>query len=162
MVSGTSMTIRGCFFTRDQYTALVYRGLTDKIGRVTLLPPALFKPVPLWTGKQVIFMRVRFVLSFILGVRDCSTCNVSQIHSYRYLPKTIQKLWTCINTKFLLFFKVVSTLLLNVIPENSIPLNLMGKAKIPSKAWVKEPPRAVPGYRPETMCESQVIQEYSL
>ncbi|XP_016087965.1 DNA-directed RNA polymerase I subunit RPA1 [Sinocyclocheilus grahami] len=104
MVSGANMTIRGCFFTRDQYTALVYRGLTDKIGRVKLLPPALFKPVPLWTGKQV-----------------------------------------------------VSTLLLNVIPENGIPLNLMGKAKIPSKAWVKEPPRAVPGYRPETMCESQVV-----
>uniref|UniRef100_A0A671NZ64 DNA-directed RNA polymerase subunit n=1 Tax=Sinocyclocheilus anshuiensis TaxID=1608454 RepID=A0A671NZ64_9TELE len=104
MVSGASMTIRGCFFTRDQYTALVYRGLTDKIGRVKLLPPALFKPLPLWTGKQV-----------------------------------------------------VSTLLLNVIPENSIPLNLMGKAKIPSKAWVKEPPRAVPGYKPETMCESQVV-----
>lgn len=104
MVSGASMTIRGCFFTRDQYTALVYRGLTDKMGRVKLLPPALLKPVPLWTGKQV-----------------------------------------------------VSTLLLNVIPENSIPLNLMGKAKIPSKAWVKEPPRAFPGYRPETMCESQVV-----
>uniref|UniRef100_A0A672K4P8 DNA-directed RNA polymerase n=1 Tax=Sinocyclocheilus grahami TaxID=75366 RepID=A0A672K4P8_SINGR len=88
MVSGASMTIRGCFFTRDQYTALVYRGLTDKIGRVKLLPPALFKPVPLWTGKQVIY----------------SACT-----------------------------------------------------KIPSKAWVKEPPRAVPGYKPETMCESQVV-----
>uniref|UniRef100_A0A8C2EIP7 DNA-directed RNA polymerase subunit n=1 Tax=Cyprinus carpio TaxID=7962 RepID=A0A8C2EIP7_CYPCA len=110
MVSGASMTIRGCFFTRDQYTALVYRGLTDKIGRVKLLPPALFKPLPLWTGKQVIYSLI-----------------------------------------------VVSTLLLNVIPENSIPLNLMGKAKIPSKAWVKEPPRAVPGYKPETMCESQVV-----
>ncbi|KAL1261396.1 hypothetical protein QQF64_006661 [Cirrhinus molitorella] len=104
MVSGTSMTIRGCFFTRDQYTALVYRGLTDKIGRVKLLPPAIFKPMPLWTGKQV-----------------------------------------------------VSTLLLNVIPQNSIPLSLTGRAKIPSKAWVKEPPRAAPGYNPETMCESQVV-----
>ncbi|XP_073710148.1 DNA-directed RNA polymerase I subunit RPA1 [Misgurnus anguillicaudatus] len=104
MVSGTNMTIRGCFFTRDQYTALVYRGLTDKIGRVKLLPPALIKPVTLWTGKQV-----------------------------------------------------VSTLLLNVIPENCIPLNLTGKAKIPSKAWVKEPPRSVPGYKPEVMCESQVL-----
>ncbi|XP_052010608.1 DNA-directed RNA polymerase I subunit RPA1 [Xyrauchen texanus] len=104
MVSGTSMTIRGCFFTRDQYTALIYRGLTDKIGRVKLLPPALIKPVVLWTGKQV-----------------------------------------------------VSTLLLNVIPENHIPLNLLGKAKIPGKAWVKEPPRAVPGYNPDIMCESQVV-----
>ncbi|XP_051716856.1 LOW QUALITY PROTEIN: DNA-directed RNA polymerase I subunit RPA1 [Ctenopharyngodon idella] len=104
MVSGTSMTIRGCFFTWDQYTALIYRGLTDKMGRVKLLRPALLKPVPLWTGKQV-----------------------------------------------------VSTLLLNVIPENCIPLNLTGRAKIPSKAWVKEPPRSAPGYKPETMCESQVV-----
>ncbi|XP_021439203.1 DNA-directed RNA polymerase I subunit RPA1 [Oncorhynchus mykiss] len=104
MVSGTRMTIRGCFFSRDQYTELVYRGLTDKVGRVKLLPPAILKPFPLWTGKQV-----------------------------------------------------VSTLLMNVIPGNHIPLNLTGKAKIPSKAWIKESPRCVPGYKPETMCDSQVI-----
>uniref|UniRef100_W5MY79 DNA-directed RNA polymerase subunit n=1 Tax=Lepisosteus oculatus TaxID=7918 RepID=W5MY79_LEPOC len=104
MVSGTSMTIRGCFFTRDQYMELVYRGLTDKRGRVRVLPPAVLKPCALWTGKQV-----------------------------------------------------VSTLLINVIPEKHLPLNLIGKAKIPSKAWIKEPPRPVPGYNPDSMCESQVI-----
>ncbi|KAI4894429.1 hypothetical protein NFI96_010484 [Prochilodus magdalenae] len=104
MVSGTSMTIRDCFFTREQYMELVYRGLTDKIGRVKVLPPAVIKPQMLWTGKQV-----------------------------------------------------VSTLLLNVIPENHIPLNLTGKAKIPSKAWVKEHPRPVPGYQPDSMCDSQVV-----
>ncbi|KAL2077653.1 hypothetical protein ACEWY4_027157 [Coilia grayii] len=104
MVSGTSMTIRGCFFTRDQYTELVYRGITDKVGRIKLLHPAILKPCPLWTGKQV-----------------------------------------------------VSTLLLNVIPENHIPLNLTGKAKIPSKAWIKMAPYPVRGYQPDTMCDSQVI-----
>ncbi|XP_066505483.1 DNA-directed RNA polymerase I subunit RPA1 [Hoplias malabaricus] len=104
MVSGTSMTIRGCFFTRDQYMELVYRGLTDKNGRVKLLPPAVIKPQMLWTGKQI-----------------------------------------------------VSTLLLNVVPENHLPLNLTGKAKIPSKAWLKEHPRPVPGYKPDSMCESQVV-----
>ncbi|XP_041931278.1 DNA-directed RNA polymerase I subunit RPA1 [Alosa sapidissima] len=104
MVSGTSMTIRGCFFTREQYTALVYRGLTDKVGRVKLLHPAILKPCPLWTGKQV-----------------------------------------------------VSTLLLNVIPENHIALNLNGGAKIPSKAWIKVAPRAVPGYQPDSMCDSRVV-----
>lgn len=104
MVSGTRMTIRGCFFSRDQYTELVYRGLTDKQGRVQLLPPAIIKPYPLWTGKQV-----------------------------------------------------VSTLLLNVIPKTAVPLNLVGKSKIPSKAWIQLPPRSWPGYRPETMCDSQVV-----
>uniref|UniRef100_H3A1U0 DNA-directed RNA polymerase subunit n=1 Tax=Latimeria chalumnae TaxID=7897 RepID=H3A1U0_LATCH len=104
MVSGTSMTLRGCFFTREQYMELVYRGLTDKTGRVKTIPPAIVKPYPLWTGKQI-----------------------------------------------------VSTLLLNIIPENYIPLNLTGKAKIGGRAWVKDYPRAVPGYSPESMCESEVI-----
>ncbi|KAM4808840.1 DNA-directed RNA polymerase I subunit RPA1 [Rhinophrynus dorsalis] len=104
MVSGASMTIRGCFFTREQYMELVYRGLTDKKGRVKTLPPAIRKPYPLWTGKQV-----------------------------------------------------VSTLLINVIPEHFIPLNLTGRAKIGGKAWVKETPRATPGFTSDSMCESQVI-----
>uniref|UniRef100_A0A665TS78 DNA-directed RNA polymerase subunit n=1 Tax=Echeneis naucrates TaxID=173247 RepID=A0A665TS78_ECHNA len=104
MVSGTRMTIRSCFFTRNQYTELVFRGLTDKPGRVKLLPPAILRPQQLWTGKQV-----------------------------------------------------VSTLLLNVIPETAVPLNLVGKSKIPSKAWIQVSPRAAPGYRPDSMCDSQVV-----
>uniref|UniRef100_A0A8C9BUG9 DNA-directed RNA polymerase subunit n=1 Tax=Phocoena sinus TaxID=42100 RepID=A0A8C9BUG9_PHOSS len=104
MVSGANMTIRGCFFSREQYMELVYRGLTDRVGRVKLFPPAILKPCPLWTGKQV-----------------------------------------------------VSTLLINVIPEDHVPLNLSGKAKIGGKAWVKESPRPVPGFNPDSMCESQVI-----
>ncbi|XP_040191174.1 DNA-directed RNA polymerase I subunit RPA1 [Rana temporaria] len=104
MVSGASMTIRGCFFTREQYMELVYRGLTDKSGRVKTLPPAILKPYKLWTGKQV-----------------------------------------------------VSTLLLNVIPDHHIPLNLTGKAKIGGKAWVKAPSRPIPGFNSDSMCESQVI-----
>lgn len=104
MVSGANMTIRGCFFTREQYMELVYRGLTDKVGRVKLFPPAVLKPFPLWTGKQV-----------------------------------------------------VSTLLINIIPEDYIPLNLTGKSKIPGKAWVQGTPRPVPNFNPDLMCESQVI-----
>ncbi|CAI9543121.1 unnamed protein product [Staurois parvus] len=104
MVSGASMTIRGCFFTREQYMELVYRGLTDKTGRVKTLPPAIMKPRKLWTGKQV-----------------------------------------------------VSTLLINVIPDHHIPLNLTGKAKIGGKAWVKAPSRPILGFNSDSMCESQVI-----
>ncbi|KAL7976983.1 hypothetical protein Chor_008932 [Crotalus horridus] len=54
MVSGTSMTTRGCFFTREQYVELVYQGLMDKKGKVKLLSPAIVKPQCLWTGKQVL------------------------------------------------------------------------------------------------------------
>lgn len=61
MVSGTRMTLRGCFFNRAQYTELVYRGLTDKEGRIKLLPPAIFKPQQLWTGKQVSTFHILFM-----------------------------------------------------------------------------------------------------
>ncbi|NXV42513.1 RPA1 polymerase, partial [Uria aalge] len=103
MISGVSMTIRGCFFTREQYMELVYRGLTDKRGRIKILPPAIVKPQRLWTGKQV----------------------------------------------------VVSTLLINIIPENHLPLNLTGKAKIGGRAWVKGPANRCLNLH--SMCESQVI-----
>lgn len=52
--------------------------------------------------------------------------------------------------------QVVSTLLLNVIPETAVPLNLSGTAKIPSKAWIQVPARATPGYNPSSMCDSTV------
>lgn len=52
--------------------------------------------------------------------------------------------------------QLVSTLLLNVIPRDAIPLNLVGKSKIPSKAWIQVPPRSAPGYDPDDMCDSQV------
>ncbi|NWH47976.1 RPA1 polymerase, partial [Fregata magnificens] len=102
MISGVSMTVRGCFFTREQYMELVYRGLTDKKGRIKIFPPAIMKPQRLWTGKQV-----------------------------------------------------VSTLLINIIPENHVPLNLAGKAKIGGRAWVKGPANRCLNL--DSMCESQVI-----
>lgn len=102
MVSGVSMTLRGCFFTREQYMELVYRGLTDKKGRIKTFPPAIMKPQRLWTGKQV-----------------------------------------------------VSTLLINIIPDNHAPLNLTGKAKIGGRAWVKGPAKGCVNL--DSMCESQVI-----
>ncbi|ETE68981.1 DNA-directed RNA polymerase I subunit RPA1, partial [Ophiophagus hannah] len=102
MVSGTSMTTRGCFFIREQYVELVYQGLMDKKGKVKLLSPAIIKPRCLWTGKQV-----------------------------------------------------VSTLLLNVIPEDHIPLNLSGKAKISGKAWTAASACRIYGSDLDSMCESQ-------
>ncbi|XP_060138282.1 DNA-directed RNA polymerase I subunit RPA1 [Zootoca vivipara] len=104
MISGTSMTTRGCFFTREQYVELVYQGLVDKKGMVKLLPPAIIKPLHLWTGKQV-----------------------------------------------------VSTLLINVIPEDHIPLNLLGKAKIDGKAWMTGSASRMHGSGLAFMCESQVV-----
>ena len=53
MIGGVTLTIRGRFFTRDDYQELVYSALTDKIGAVKVLPPTIIKPQVLWSGKQV-------------------------------------------------------------------------------------------------------------
>jgi DNA-directed RNA polymerase I subunit RPA1 len=58
VVSGVWMTKRDTFFTREEYQQVLYGALRPEddalgSGRIILLPPAIMKPVPLWTGKQV-------------------------------------------------------------------------------------------------------------
>ena len=80
IISGVRLSIRGKFFDRyvsyesiqniyepfflckycalrlfrADYQQLVYAGLSKYcVGRTKLLPPAIMKPVPLWSGKQV-------------------------------------------------------------------------------------------------------------
>ncbi|OAD76996.1 hypothetical protein PHYBLDRAFT_123028 [Phycomyces blakesleeanus NRRL 1555(-)] len=59
VVCGVWMTSRGTFFTKEEYHQLLYGSLRpehDNTGNGTIMtvPPAVFKPVPLWTGKQII------------------------------------------------------------------------------------------------------------
>jgi DNA-directed RNA polymerase I subunit RPA1 len=59
VVAGVWMTKRDSFFTADEYQQLLYGALRPEedplgSGRIITLPPAIIKPVPLWTGKQVI------------------------------------------------------------------------------------------------------------
>ncbi|KAJ2769087.1 hypothetical protein IWQ56_002687, partial [Coemansia nantahalensis] len=57
---GVIMTKRDTLLTRSEYQELIYWALQPERqpqlpeGRVQLLPPAIFKPRPLWTGKQVL------------------------------------------------------------------------------------------------------------
>ncbi|KAJ3302464.1 hypothetical protein HDV03_004952 [Kappamyces sp. JEL0829] len=71
--AGVHMCSRDTFFTREKYIQLVYSGLREANvgnplsngniepqveigdnGRIEILAPTILKPVPLWTGKQVI------------------------------------------------------------------------------------------------------------
>ena len=59
VVSGVFLSSRDTFVGREEYMQLVYAGLRElifdnKLGRVKTLPPAILKPKPMWTGKQVI------------------------------------------------------------------------------------------------------------
>lgn len=56
---GVWLTNRDTFFNREDYQQLLYAGLRPESGhttsgRLVTLPPAVLKPRPLWTGKQVI------------------------------------------------------------------------------------------------------------
>ncbi|KWU44120.1 DNA-directed RNA polymerase [Rhodotorula sp. JG-1b] len=59
VVAGVWLTNKDTFFTREQYYQLIYGALRPEDdytgeGTVKTLPPAVWKPRPLWTGKQVI------------------------------------------------------------------------------------------------------------
>lgn len=57
--AGVWLTNKDTFFSREQYQQLVYGAIRPENGqftsdRVLQLPPAIVKPRPMWTGKQVI------------------------------------------------------------------------------------------------------------
>jgi DNA-directed RNA polymerase beta' subunit len=56
VVAGVAMTSQDSFFTREEYFQLLYGALRpeDYGGRLVTLSPAVWKPKPLWTGKQIV------------------------------------------------------------------------------------------------------------
>ena len=57
IVVGVLLTAKDTFLTREDYHQLVYGSLRADVPgapKLELVPPTVFKPVPLWSGKQVI------------------------------------------------------------------------------------------------------------
>ncbi|KAI0065920.1 beta and beta-prime subunits of DNA dependent RNA-polymerase [Artomyces pyxidatus] len=60
VVAGVWMTCQDTFFTREEYFQLLYGAIRPEdetahhSGRLLTLPPVIWKPKPLWTGKQII------------------------------------------------------------------------------------------------------------
>ncbi|KAI5834493.1 beta and beta-prime subunits of DNA dependent RNA-polymerase [Schizophyllum commune Tattone D] len=59
VVAGVWMTCQDAFFEREEYFQLLYGALrpedqTVATSRIVTLPPTIWKPRPLWTGKQII------------------------------------------------------------------------------------------------------------
>lgn len=58
--AGVWLTSKDSFFTREKYQQLIYGcirpedGHTNGASRILTVPPAILKPEPMWTGKQVI------------------------------------------------------------------------------------------------------------
>ncbi|KAJ8947653.1 hypothetical protein NQ318_009537 [Aromia moschata] len=54
MIAGVRLSLRGRFFNKDDYQQLVFQALSFKTSKLILLPPAIMKPVALWSGKQIL------------------------------------------------------------------------------------------------------------
>lgn len=57
VVAGVWMTCQDAFFSREEYYQLLYGALRpeqDLCSRLITLPPTIWKPKPLWTGKQIV------------------------------------------------------------------------------------------------------------
>ncbi|KAH3666448.1 hypothetical protein OGAPHI_003444 [Ogataea philodendri] len=57
--AGVWLTSKDSFFTREKYQQLIYGCIRPEDGhstgsRIITVPPAIFKPQPMWTGKQII------------------------------------------------------------------------------------------------------------
>ncbi|KAK9892524.1 hypothetical protein WA026_020509 [Henosepilachna vigintioctopunctata] len=109
MIAGVKLSVRGRFFNWSEYHHLVYQALSYKTTRIILLPPAIIKPVQLWSGKEIL-----------------------------------------------------STVLINIIPQGKELINLTASSKIRSKAWETCPPRSwkcggTPFKNENEMSEAEVI-----
>jgi len=58
VVAGVWMTSQDTFFNREEYFQLLYGALRpeddEHNDRLITLPPAVWRPKPLWTGKQIV------------------------------------------------------------------------------------------------------------
>ena len=84
VVAGVWMTAQDTFFTREEYNQLLYGALRPEdetghySGRLVTLPPTVWKPKPLWTGKQIVryysvyrYLNSRYAFNLSLDL-DCS------------------------------------------------------------------------------------------
>ncbi|XP_015795120.1 DNA-directed RNA polymerase I subunit RPA1 [Tetranychus urticae] len=54
IVSATLLTMKGNFFNRKDYQQLVFSALFNQKTPIKLVKPTIWRPVPLWSGKQII------------------------------------------------------------------------------------------------------------
>ncbi|CAL4060940.1 unnamed protein product [Meganyctiphanes norvegica] len=63
VVASVMLTVRGKFFTQEDYQQLIFVALSDKNDRIRLLTPTIIKPKRLWSGKQVISTLIHNIIS---------------------------------------------------------------------------------------------------
>ncbi|KAK0395050.1 hypothetical protein QR680_001087 [Steinernema hermaphroditum] len=54
VVSGVLMTMRGQFFSKEDFMHLLLASFAETTKRLEIPPPAIIKPRPMWSGKQIV------------------------------------------------------------------------------------------------------------
>jgi DNA-directed RNA polymerase beta' subunit len=83
------LTNKDLFFTREEYQQLLYAGMRPESGHceydtIVMLPPAIQKPKPLWTGKQVVSTLLKNITPPTLP--GLSLRSMSQTTAERWTP----------------------------------------------------------------------------
>ncbi|KAK5638056.1 hypothetical protein RI129_012351 [Pyrocoelia pectoralis] len=97
VISGVRLSMRGRFFSRQDYQQLVCQAISFKTDNIVILPPSILKPFPLWTGKQVLSTVILNVIP-----RDRQAINlmsVAKINAKAWQSNTPRK-WKAGGTPF--------------------------------------------------------------
>ncbi len=83
LIASVKITAKGSFFTREEYQQLVYNALKDNYDgkRVVFDQPAILKPKPLWTGKQVFSAIVKNLTAGFVGLNLLSEAKIKNAWS---------------------------------------------------------------------------------
>lgn len=102
VVSAVWLTNKDTFFSREEYYQLIYGALRTEDnysgeGMIKTLPPTIWKPKPMWTGKQVVrldsfpsfaLLRSKLLMSSSSSSSSLALARRSRLSSRTSLPPT--------------------------------------------------------------------------
>ncbi|XP_050313380.1 DNA-directed RNA polymerase I subunit RPA1 [Anthonomus grandis grandis] len=97
MIAGVRLSLRGRFFGRMDYHQLVFQALSNKTDEITLLPPSILKPQPLWSGKQILST---VLINIIPKGKQLINLTASSKISARAWQKNKERPWKAGGTPF--------------------------------------------------------------
>ncbi|KAL0223742.1 hypothetical protein P9112_003132 [Eukaryota sp. TZLM1-RC] len=113
VMGGFFLTLKNTFLSRPIYTQLVYSALSTDSSlfsqKLVTIPPAVLKPKPLWTGKQVISTVIRLIVGEGVPLPNITAKG-----------KVSAKIWTPLHEEEASFLMRGGDLLTGVIDKNQI------------------------------------------
>ena len=91
IISGVLITMRGQFFTKGDYQELLYGALSFLDKPLRLVPPAIQKPVKLWSGKQII---TTIIKNLVPEDKPLPTLSIASKISPKILQQQRPRQWT--------------------------------------------------------------------